>query len=103
MPASTAFAQGRRPHAVVDNGNAQDYREHVEGLLSSLLDNVVRTHEPRLASLFSGQPDMNPDDTGLLIKALQAIGLRFQLASIAEEISQTQTLRASRPAPDRMR
>jgi phosphoenolpyruvate carboxylase len=94
MPASTAFAQGRRPHAVVDNGNAQDYREHVEGLLSSLLDNVVRTHEPRLASLFSGQPDMNPDDTGLLIKALQAIGLRFQLASIAEEISQTQTLRA---------
>jgi phosphoenolpyruvate carboxylase len=94
MPASPATVEPSRPRAVVDNGNAQDYREHVDGLLTNLLDNVVRQHEPRLAGLLSGEADADPSDTGLLIKALQAIGLRFQLGSIAEEISQTQTLRS---------
>ncbi len=82
-----------QPQRMSADSAAQDYREHVEGLLASLLDSVLKVHEPRLSDLFSGDGAVDIADTGLLIKALQAIGIRFQLSRIAEEISQTQALR----------
>ncbi len=90
----------RRPPGGTGGAVSQDYREHVEGLLISLLDSVVRSHEPALAGITTGggktagAGKFDVAQTGLVIKALQAIGLRFQLQTIAEEISQTQQLRS---------
>jgi phosphoenolpyruvate carboxylase len=84
----------RRPPDGTGAAGSQDYREHVEGLLISLLDGVVRSHEPALAGITTGTGKIDVAQTGLAIKALQAIGLRFQLQTIAEEISQTQQLRS---------
>ena len=69
---------------------ATEYRDDVEGLLFSLLEDVIRSHEPRLPAMLKGDA---PDDHALLIKALQATGIRFQLSSIAEEIAETKKLR----------
>ncbi len=93
MTGKVAVLGTQRTRTPADTG-AQEYREHVEGLLDSLLGSVLKVHEPRLAGLFGDDANMDVTDTGLLIKALQAIGIRFQLARIAEEISQTFALRS---------
>jgi len=64
-------------------------------LLTGLLTEVIRTHEPRLARLFSDPDSVLTGDPELLIKALQAIGMQFQLERIAEENRQMRRRRAA--------
>ena len=77
----------RRPPDGTGAAGSQDYREHVEGLLISLLDGVVRSHEPALAGITTGTGKIDVAQTGLAIKALQAIGLRhhFEIVISGEE------------------
>lgn len=64
-------------------------------LLTGLLTEVIRAHEPRLARLFSDPDSVLTGDPELLIKALQAIGMQFQLERIAEENRQMRRRRAA--------
>ncbi len=64
-------------------------------LLAGLLAEVIRAQEPRLARLFADPDSIPADDPDLLIKALQAIGLRLQMDRIAEESLQMRRRRAA--------
>mgnify|MGYP006270855927 CR=1 FL=1 len=71
------------------------YLNEVSGLLTGLLQSVIRAHEPRLAQLLETPGAVDGRDTALLIKALQAIGIHFQLMRIAEENTAMRQRRAA--------
>ena len=67
----------------------------VAEMLTGLLAEVIRAHEPRLAGLFPDPGSISADDPELLVKALQAIGMRLQLERIAEENTPLRRRRAA--------
>ena len=71
------------------------YLNEVTGLLTGLLDSVIRAHEPRLAGLLADPDSVDVSDQGLQVKALQAIGMHFQLVRIAEENTAMRQRRAA--------
>lgn len=72
------------------------YQSGVAELLAGLLAEVIRAHEPRLAGLLDDPSRVADEaDPELLIKALQAIGIHFQLARIAEENTEMRRRRAA--------
>jgi phosphoenolpyruvate carboxylase len=61
------------------------YLDAVEDLLGALLDDVLAQHEPRLRGIGSGRAQPIGAERDLAIRALQAVGIRFQLMTIAEQ------------------
>ena len=91
-----------------DAGEASEftvYLNEVAGLLTGLLRSVIREHEPRLADLLDTPGAVDGRDTALQIKALQAIGMQFQLMAIAEENTAMRQRRAAEASggPDSVR
>ena len=81
------------------------YLNEVAGLLTGLLRSVIRTHEPRLADLLQSPGAVDGRDPALQVKALQAIGIHFQLMAIAEENTAMRQRRAAEATggPDSVR
>ncbi len=69
------------------------YREEVQGLLHTLFDNFLQNHEPRLYDVLQSARALDAHEGALLIKAMQSVGIRFQLTAIAEEIADTRKVR----------
>ena len=69
------------------------YRDEVQGLLHSLFDDFLRTQEPRLYDVLKSARGLDAHEGSLLVKALQSVGIRFQLTAIAEEIAETRKIR----------
>jgi len=69
------------------------YRDEVQGLLHSLFDDFLRRQEPRLYDVLKSARDLDAHEGTLLVKALQSVGIRFQLTAIAEEIADTRKIR----------
>ncbi len=65
-----------------------------EELLTGLLREVLRAHEPGLKGLIGGAPALPVEDPKLLVKALQAVGIEFQLVAIAEQLAAESRRRA---------
>ncbi len=57
----------------------------VADLLTRLLEEVVEARVPALARLFSDSARLDPAEPALMVAALQAVGIHFQLMRIAEE------------------
>ncbi len=91
VEATSPAQSGAKPHRAeppcFDSSSAE--------VLTGLLAEVIRAHEPRLARLFPDPDSIPTDDPELLIKALQAIGMRIQMERIAEENSQMRRRRAA--------
>jgi phosphoenolpyruvate carboxylase len=64
--------------------SAEDYAAEIVGLLHDLLTDVIRTRQPGIESVLWGEAAPN-GDREVLLRALQAQGIWFQLLSIAEE------------------
>ena len=81
------------------------YLNEVSGLLTGLLESVIRAQEPRLADLLHRPGAVDGRDPALQIKALQAIGIHFQLMAIAEENTAMRQRRAAEASggPDSVR
>ena len=69
------------------------YRDEVQGLLHSLFDDFLRKQEPRLSDVLQSARALDAHEGSLLVKALQSVGIRFQLSAIAEEIADTRKIR----------
>ena len=69
------------------------YRDEVQGLLHSLFGDFLQALEPRLHDVLQSARALDAHEGALLIKALQSIGIRFQLTAIAEEIADTRKVR----------
>jgi len=91
----TLIAETRRRADPAEASEFAVYLNEVSGLLTGLLERVIRAHEPRLAGLLDDPASVDGRDEGLLIKALQAIGIHFQLLRIAEENTAMRQRRAA--------
>jgi len=69
------------------------YRDEVQGLLHSLFGDFLQAQEPRLHDVLRSARALDAHEGALLIKALQSIGIRFQLTAIADEIAATRKVR----------
>ncbi len=69
------------------------YRDEIQGLLNSLFDDFLRHQEPALYSVLQSARSLDAHEGTLLLKALQSVGIRFQLTAIAEEIAETRKIR----------
>ena len=69
------------------------YRDEIQGLLNSLFDDFLRHQEPALHSVLQSARSLDAHEGSLLLKALQSVGIRFQLTAIAEEIAETRKIR----------
>lgn len=74
------------------------YRDEVQGLLHSLFDDFLRGQEPRLHDVLKSARGLDAHEGSLLVKALQSVGIRFQLTAIAEEIADTRKIRLAEAA-----
>ena len=74
---------------------AAQYRTEVEDLLLGLLDEFLKKKEPRVADVMQNARALDAHEGALLVKALQSIGIRFQLSAIAEEIADTRKIRVA--------
>lgn len=62
-----------------------DYESQVSGLLFDLLIEVAERHEPQVVAQLRGTGGQSDLSSGLLARSLQALGMWFQLLSIAEQ------------------
>lgn len=69
------------------------YRDEVQGLLHSLFDDFLRQQEPRLYDVLQSARALDAHEGSLMVKALQSVGIKFQLTAIAEEIADTRKIR----------
>lgn len=69
------------------------YRGEVQELLHSLFADFLRAQEPRLHDVLQSARELDAHEGALLIKALQSVGIRFQLTAIANEIAETRKIR----------
>lgn len=71
------------------------YRDSVEELLTGLFGDVLGEHEPDLKRLFDVPPVLPTESSRETIRALQAIGIHFQLIGIAEQNAAMRRRRAA--------
>ena len=69
------------------------YRDEVQGLLHALFGEFLREREPALHDVLESARALDAHEGALLIKALQSVGIRFQLTAIAEEVAATRKIR----------
>ena len=74
------------------------YRDEVQGLLHSLFDEFLHVQEPLLHNVLQSARALDAHEGTLLVKALQSVGIRFQLTAIAEEIADTRQVRLTETA-----
>ncbi len=74
------------------------YRDEVQGLLHSLFDDFIRKREPALYDVLQSARALDAHEGALLLKALQSVGIRFQLTAIADEIAATRQVRLAEAA-----
>ena len=74
------------------------YRDEVQGLLHSLFDEFLQAHEPLLHDVLQSARALDAHEGTLLVKALQSVGIRFQLTAIAEEIADARQVRLTEAA-----
>lgn len=70
-----------------------EYRVEVQGLLHSLFGEFLQAQEPRLHDVLESARELDAHEGALLVKALQSVGIRFQLTAIADEIADTRKRR----------
>jgi len=70
-----------------------EYRVEVQGLLHSLFGEFLQAQEPRLHDVLQSARELDAHEGALLVKALQSVGIRFQLTAIADEIADTRKIR----------
>jgi len=69
------------------------YRDELQVMLHALFADFLKAQEPRLHDVLASARALDAHEGALLIKALQSIGIRFQLSAIAEQIAETRKLR----------
>jgi phosphoenolpyruvate carboxylase len=82
---SNEWAGRRRGALVTSAPHEGDYLTEVVELLRGLLADVVRARQPQVEAVLQGAQNLESLDRSLLLRALQAHGIWFQLLGIAEE------------------
>lgn len=75
--------------------SAAQYRNEIDELLLGLLDEFLKKKEPRVADVMQNARALDAHEGALQVKALQSIGIRFQLSAIAEEIADIKKIRVA--------
>ena len=74
------------------------YRDEVQALLHTLFGEFLRAREPTLHDVLQSARALDAHEGALLIKALQSVGVRFQLTAIAEEVAEARKIRLAEAA-----
>ena len=74
------------------------YRDEVQELLHTLFGEFLRAREPTLHDVLQSARALDAHEGALLIKALQSVGVRFQLTAIAEEVAEARKIRLAEAA-----
>ena len=74
------------------------YRDEVQALLHTLFGAFLQAREPTLHDVLQSARALDAHEGALLIKALQSVGVRFQLTAIAEEVAEARKIRLAEAA-----